>query len=71
MPPGRHGGHEQGDGGPFTAESPATASDAALRPWPVRSQRHAARNVVDGGGEGMLGGQPVFGEQHPHPTGPA
>src|SRR6202046_3514875 len=29
------------------------------------------QDVVDGGGEGMLGGQAIFREQHPHPAGPS
>ena len=55
---------------PPPAESPATAIDRALRPWSARSQRHAARTSSMAAGNGMLGGQPVLREQHPHPAGP-
>jgi hypothetical protein len=67
--PGVTRGREQGDGEPPLAESPATAIDLAVRFWSVRSQRYAARTSSIAAGEGMLGSQPIFREQHPHPAG--
>jgi hypothetical protein len=41
--------------GPPPAEPPATAIELALRPWPVRSQRHAAKTSSMAAGKGCSG----------------
>jgi hypothetical protein len=55
---------------PPPAEPPATAIELALRPWPVRSRRHAAKTSSMAAGRDARG-QTVLREQHPHPAGPS
>jgi GrpB-like predicted nucleotidyltransferase (UPF0157 family) len=69
--PGVPDSHEQGDREPSAGrgaghrDRPRAQALAGAEPAPC------GPHVVDGGGEGMLGGQAVLGEEHPHPAGPS
>jgi hypothetical protein len=64
-------GHEQGDGEPCAGRVAGQRYRSSAHVLAGAEPAPCGQDVVDGGGEGMLGCQAVFREQHPHPAGPS
>jgi hypothetical protein len=69
--PGIARGHQQGNGQPSAGRVAGHRHRVRVQVRVGAQPAEYGQDVVDGGGERMLGGQAVFGEQHPHPAGPS